>query len=210
MNPPTQQPIRLETDRFILRPLDRADVTGRLVRWLHDDELLRYVELPAHPSTNDFLRFMRQFDNVTNFLLGIFEKSDERLLGFYQVHTEPQLGRASTEVMIGDRRHWGTNAVFETRTRLLDYLFDTLGLYRVYGTVHARNLPALFNYKALGFTCEGILRGHAVTTDDEHADVYFFGMLRDEWLGRGAADGTEKTGIAAPGEQENANSSRPA
>ena len=49
MNPPTQQPIRLETNRFILRPLDRTDVSGRLVRWLHDDELLRYVELPARP-----------------------------------------------------------------------------------------------------------------------------------------------------------------
>lgn len=198
MSPPTQQPIRLETDRFILRPLDRADVTGRLVRWLHDDELLRYVELPAHPSTSDFIRFMRGFDNVTNFLIGIFEKPDERLLGFYQVHTEPDLGRASTEVMIGDRQHWGTNTVFETRTRLLDYLFGTLGLYRVYGTVHARNLPALFNYKALGFTCEGILRGHATTPDGDHADVYFFGMLRDEWLGENMPERTEKTGAAAP------------
>lgn len=198
MNPPTLQPIRLETDRFILRPLERTDVTGRLVRWLHDDELLRYVELPERPSTNDFLRFMRQFDNVTNFLLGIFEKSDERLLGFYQVHTDPKLGRASTEVMIGDRSHWGTNTVFETRTRLLDYLFDTLGLYRVYGTVHARNLPALFNYKALGFTCEGILRGHATTSDGDHADVYFFGMLRDEWLGRGDGESTEISSAAAP------------
>lgn len=198
MNPPPQQPIRLETNRFILRPLEQADVTGRLVRWLHDDDLLRYVELPERPSTNDFLRFMRQFDNVTNFLLGIFEKSDERLLGFYQVHTEPDLGRANTEVMIGDRRHWGTNTVFETRTRLLDYLFDTLGLYRVYGTVHARNLPALFNYKALGFTCEGILRGHATTPDGEHADVYFFGMLRDEWLGRDDAENTETSDATAP------------
>lgn len=198
MSPPAQQPIRLETDRFLLRPLERSDVTGRLIRWLHDDELLRYVELPERPSTNDFLRFMRQFDNVTNLLLGIFDKSDERLLGFYQVHTEPKLGRANTEVMIGDRRHWGTNTVFETRTRLLDYLFDTLGLYRVYGTVHARNLPALFNYKALGFTCEGILRGHAITSDDEHADVYFFGMLREEWLGRSDGEGTEGSELAVP------------
>ncbi len=198
MSPPAQQPIQLETDRFLLRPLDPADVTGRLIRWLHDDELLRYVELPERPSVNDFLRFMRQFDNVTNFLLGIFDKSDERLLGFYQVHTEPELGRASTEVMIGDRRHWGTNAVFETRTRLLDYLFDTLGLYRVYGTVHARNLPALFNYKALGFTCEGILRGHAITSDQDHADVYFFGMLRDEWLGRSDAESMEVSNSTVP------------
>ncbi len=198
MPPSKQQPVRLETERFILRPLERADVTGRLVRWLHDDDLLRYVELPARPSTNDFLRFMRRFDNVTHYLLGIFEKPDERLLGFYQVHTEPQLGRASTEVMIGDRRHWGTNTVFETRARLLDYLFDTLGLYRVYGTVHARNLPALFNYKALGFTCEGILRGHAVTSDGDHADVYFFGMVRDEWLDRGDANQTGKSDAALP------------
>lgn len=198
MSPPAQQPVRLETDRFLLRPLERSDVTGRLIRWLHDDELLRYVELPERPSTNDFLRFMRRFDNVTNLLLGIFDKSDERLLGFYQVHIEPRLGRASTEVMIGDRRHWGTNTVFETRTRLLDYLFDTLELYRVYGTVHARNLPALFNYKALGFTCEGILRGHAITSDDEHADVYFFGMLRDEWLGRGETESAEESALARP------------
>lgn len=172
---------RLETDRYLLRPLERADVTGRVVRWLHDEDLLRFVELPPRPTVQDFHRFMRRFDNQSSFLLGIFEKADGRLIGFYQVLVDHALRRASTEVLIGDRSHWGTGAVFETRARILDHLFGPVGLHRVFATVHARNLPTLFNYKALGFTCEGILRDHAMSSDGEHADVYLFGLLQSEW-----------------------------
>ena len=75
------------------------------------------------------------------------------------------------------------NQLSEVRDVLLPRLPD-LRLHRVYGLVHARNLPAVFNYRALGFTCEGVLRGHAMGAENEFSDVYFFGLLQREWQER--------------------------
>ena len=176
--------IRFETERFLMRPLTRADVTGRMVRWMHDDELLRYTELPVRPSVDAFIDFVNQFDNHSSLLLGLFTKDDEKAIGLFQIHCDLRLRRGRTEVLIGDRKFWGKKVVVEIRTRILDFLFNDLRLHRVYGLVHARNLPAAFNYRALGFTCEGILRRHAMGAENEFSDVYFFGLLQEEWQER--------------------------
>ncbi len=180
----TPSAVRFETERFVMRPLTRADVTGRMVRWMHDEELLRYTELPVRPSVDAFIDFVNRFDNQSSMLLGLFTREDEKAIGLFQIHCDLRLRRGTTEVLIGDRNFWGKKVVVEIRTRVLDFLFDDLGLHRVYGLVHARNLPAVFNYRALGFTCEGVLRGHAMGAENEFADVYFFGLLQQEWRER--------------------------
>jgi RimJ/RimL family protein N-acetyltransferase len=45
----------------------------------------------------------------------------------------------------------------------------------------ARNVPAIFNYKALGFRCEGVLKDHDISMLGERTDILMFGMLRSEW-----------------------------
>jgi RimJ/RimL family protein N-acetyltransferase len=75
----------------------------------------------------------------------------------------------------------GRNVVLETRHKVLDFAFYRLRCHKVYGTVMARNVPAIFNYKALGFRCEGVLKDHDISMLGERTDILMFGMLRSEW-----------------------------
>jgi ribosomal-protein-serine acetyltransferase len=74
--------------------------------------------------------------------------------------------------------------VIETRSAILDFLFDHKGCARACGFVYARNLPSVSNYLTLGFTHEGTLRGQLRRPGGERGDAMVFGMLREEWLAR--------------------------
>ena len=77
----------------------------------------------------------------------------------------------------------------ETRATLLDFLFDQMDLHKVTGRPHGRNFSSIYNYKALGFHCEAVLREQMRSIkDDQRLDQLIFGMLRDEWHARRSGD----------------------
>ena len=53
---------------------------------------------------------------------------------------------------------------------------------KVLGRPLARNFSAIFNYKAQGFTMEGILRKQILERDGTRTDQIYFGLLRSDWL----------------------------
>jgi RimJ/RimL family protein N-acetyltransferase len=71
----------------------------------------------------------------------------------------------------------------ETRKAVLKFLFEKTNCRRAWGNPCVRNLPSIFNYQALGFKSEGILRGHEFDPETGNSvDHIVFGLLRDEWL----------------------------
>jgi len=177
------QPLTIASEHFVLRSLTAADVDDRMVGWFADREVMEYVALPMDVPRDELLRFVQGFDNKHTFLLGL-QTGEGRLIGFYRVWCYFQYGYAKTAVLVGDRDYWGKKTVLETRAVLLDFLFDGLGLHKATGAVYTRNHAAVFNYKAQGFRCEGILREQEPGRDGRWLDVYLFGLLRDEWKAR--------------------------
>ena len=55
-----------------------------------------------------------------------------------------------------------------------------MGLYKVWLTVHCRNIPAINAYTALGFSVEGILRGEFILHGDRITALYM-GILREDF-----------------------------
>lgn len=87
-----------------------------------------------------------------------------------------------TSVVIGDQAYWGKNVVIEARTALLNFLFDRVGLHKILGRPHGRNFSSIFNYKAQGFRCEGILKEQMRSIKDgERLDQLIFGITKKEW-----------------------------
>jgi len=175
------QPLNIASANFVLRSMTAADVDDRMVGWFADRDVMEYVALPMHLPREQVVRLVQSFDNKSTFLLGLQPKTGPALIGFYRVWCYHHYGYAKTAVLIGDRAYWGKKAVLETRAVLLDFLFDGLRLHKVTGAVYTRNHAAVFNYKAQGFRCEGILREQEPGRDGQRLDVYLFGMLRDEW-----------------------------
>ena len=72
--------------RFVVRALRDQD-TDRMTAWLSDPEALEVLNLPARRLTKtDIANFIRSFDQRTNLLGGIFDRSNNMLVGILQWH----------------------------------------------------------------------------------------------------------------------------
>ena len=96
---------------------------------------------------------------------------------------------AQTNVVIGEKEFWGQSVVIETRAAIIDFLFDRMNMEKIWGRPIARNMPAIFNYKAQGFRTEGVLHKHLRDPSGKRIDQIMFGLLRDEWRARRRGEG---------------------
>jgi RimJ/RimL family protein N-acetyltransferase len=185
MNSGTSQarPVRLTTPRFLLRSLLPGDASDRYLSWAADSEVMGPLNVPVIRMTRQQLAaYIGSFDGITRFLIGIFSQNDNRHIGFYMIETDPIHCIANFNVVIGDKEFWGKKVVLETRPVLLDHFFKHRGIEKIFGQPLARNIPAIFNYKAEGWQLEGVLRGHRKSmTDGKRLDQMQFAMLKDEW-----------------------------
>ena len=180
------QPLRLETERFVLRSLRPEDICERMVKWINDPEIMAYVAPRGTRVTAGQLKAQtRRADNSSSFFLGVFCRDPDLLIGNYRINCSMPNRSAETTVVIGDRDYWGKRVVIETRAAILEFLFGRLEIEKVTGHPFVRNFPAVFNYKAQGFRCEGVFLKHVRLRDGSRLDQYAFAMLREEWLARG-------------------------
>jgi RimJ/RimL family protein N-acetyltransferase len=178
------EPVSLLTARFHLRSLNESDAGERYLGWLRDPEVMRYVNARRTGQSLEELRaFVRRHDDRDNFLLGIFTRSAGLHIGNLSAECHPIHRTAKLGVLIGDRDYWGTGAVLEARSAQLDFLFGEADIEKAWGPCYAHNVPALFNYRTLGFTVEGVQRAHVVC-DGARMDVVNFALFRGQWLAR--------------------------
>lgn len=162
-----------------------ADVSERYIAWAKDPELMENLNTPARTvSRTQLQRYIKTFDNRTKFHLGVFTRRDDVHIGFFTIYVDNKNRSAQTNVVIGDRDYWGKGVVLEARAAIIEFLFEKIGLEKVWGTPYERNFPSIFNYKAQGFTCEGVLRKHVVNVKGKRVDQYVFGLLREDWRAR--------------------------
>lgn len=192
-------PLSLESENFFLRSMTPTDVTNRYIEWAKDAELMENLNTPPRDISRDQLtRYISRFDNRTRYHLGVFTKESGLHIGFYTIYIDPRTRAAQTNVVIGDRNFWGKSVVLETRAVIIDFLFERLGMQRIWGTPFERNFPSIFNYKAQGFTCEGVMRKHGVRVSGERVDQYIFGLLREEWRARKGSKAAKGSVIEPP------------
>lgn len=177
------QTVEIETEHYRLRSLVESDATDRYLQWIKNPDVNQYLEVRLYDSSIQTIKaFISSHDNQSSFLLGMIDKEDNSHVGNYSARCDSYHKTATLGVMIGDRKHWGRRIVIETRSAVLDFLFTQLDILKVHGACYSNNVPAIYNYKAQGFECEGILKSHRFS-GNKRVDVMMFAMSRDAWMG---------------------------
>ena len=88
--------------------------------------------------------------------------------------------RATIGVLIGDKNYWGKNAVNETRSKIIDWLFDEKGINKIESGPMSNNYLAIFNLTKQGWQNEGILKEHYLI-DGKKVDSVQYGITKTEW-----------------------------
>lgn len=175
------EPLLMQSDRFVIRSALPKFIDDVYIGWWNDEEV--QIGLNAKPrgwGQKQALAHVAKFDNKYRFHFLIFPKGAKDPIGFMSVFIEA--GKiARSNIAIGNKNWWGDKVVVEVRDRVFRFLFVNLRMEKIYGKVQARNFPSIYNYKAQGFSCEGVLRQHMVMPDKERVDQIVFGLLRSEW-----------------------------
>lgn len=195
----------LPTPRLTLRPLVPADASA--VYAMHADPVtLRYWSTPpwAEPALADELiaRDLAAMAAGDYIRLGIERQSDGRLIGLCTLFAFYLPSRRCEIGYILHRDSWGQGYMHEALLTLLDYGFGVLDLNRVEADIDPRNTGSQRTLDRLGFQREGLLRERWIVSG-EVSDTALHGLLRRDWLARGAADGLSATlpaGAAPPAE----------
>ena len=174
--------------RIILRD-KRVEEAEKDYQWRSDPELARLDA--AIPLTMSFERYMKLFEDQLKYptpgshhfsidalaggnLAG--DSLDRRFIGncmYYDLDTvnlEAELG-----IVVGDRDYWSDGYGFDAVTTLLDHLFTTRNLKRVYLHTLEWNKRALRSFTNSGFNPVRPVRRMA-------HDFILMEVLRDEWF----------------------------
>jgi ribosomal-protein-alanine N-acetyltransferase len=173
--------VTLESENYLIRSLVQKDATPEYISWWNDEDVQGPLGFKPRGWTEQRAKqHISNFDNRKRFHLGIFPKGESLPIGFFAIFVEGEI-RATTNVVIGNKEYWGKGVVKEVRTCALDFIFQQLGMKKVSGKVNSNNYPSIFNYKALNFKTEGVLRKQTRGSEGQLLDEICFGLLKEEW-----------------------------
>lgn len=177
---------RIETERLVVRCYEPAD--ARLLMesvqesvehlkpwmpWAHDEPQ------PLEQKLRGVLRFRGRFDLQEDYIYGIFNREETRLLGGTGLHTR-----------VGDRQleigYWiHTDFVkkgfaTESSAALTKVAFEIVGIHRLEIHCDPHNLASAAVPRKLGFTHEGTLR-QKTSFLDRWSDSMVWGLLDTEY-----------------------------
>lgn len=180
-------PPALAGTSVVLEPLTESHVTDNYVRWLADQEVIRYLDVRfRQPQTSeDILNYVRSFYGpMERYAWAIYLRASNAMVG---TATIPRVDRihltAGIGLMIGDHSAWGTGAGPEALALVIEFAFETLHLRRLAEHNVALNHRSNFMLRRAGFRHEGTLRwAYRLASDrDEWVDGLEFGLLAEEW-----------------------------
>ncbi|MBJ6134422.1 GNAT family N-acetyltransferase [Ochrobactrum sp. Q0168] len=172
--------ITLENENYIVRNLLPSDVNVDFLAWFGKPDILRGLNLSGLDFNIDTLRrFVSGFDNVHNYILGIFARSGGTLIGFYTLDVNLQHKTGVITTAVGHDAHRGAGVMWETIDGVLDYFYDHRDIEKITARVLAKNYAMLFNLKHnLRFALEARLRHEALAPDGRRLDILVFASYK--------------------------------
>ncbi|HMR94752.1 MAG TPA: bifunctional GNAT family N-acetyltransferase/class I SAM-dependent methyltransferase [Microthrixaceae bacterium] len=190
-------PIRVETDRLILRDLTLDDVDDRYCSWLRDEEVTQFLEARFDDNSPESLqRYVRsQLADGSTVFAAIVEKPDLVIGTIKLGPIDPHHRRADIGIMLGERSAWGRRYATEAIEALSVFAFEQLGVIRLSAGAYSVNQGSIKAFTRAGFSVEGRLKGGA-QVGAERVDLVLMGRLAP---GMPATSDLELGGTGSPG-----------
>jgi RimJ/RimL family protein N-acetyltransferase len=137
--------------RYFLRTVKREDASDRWAGWLSDPWTVHVLNsAPRAFTRSDVADYIKQFDQRSRLLLGIFEMGTRLHVGFLRIDLDDS-GDALVNAVIGEAAHRNRGATTDVFVALLDFLFDKIRVRRVRASVLLRNDATLAYLLKLGW-----------------------------------------------------------
>jgi RimJ/RimL family protein N-acetyltransferase len=172
-------------------PIDHEKDSEIESKWTHDSEFMRMMDTaPARPMSAAMIKKryeklekqIEESKNLYHFM--IRAKTDDRLIGTAEVERiEWANGNGFLRLGIGAAEDRGKGYGTQALQMLLRFAFAELNLFRVSAAVPEYNEAAIALVKKFDFVQE-VCRRKSLERDGRRWDLYFFGLLNEEWQAR--------------------------
>lgn len=181
--PQTPRQVSFETPNLLVRTMTVSDATARWAAWFDQGQVREGLNLGNEPKTkSDMEAYVRKFDQVSNLLLGIFDRSNALLIGIFTVQVDWQLSRYLANTVVGEADYRHRGVMLEVTPPFRDYFFEDLGLRVMTATALATNKPIIGYLEKTGWTLNQTLTNHARSSaDGRPVDLCLYSITRDAW-----------------------------
>lgn len=175
----------LESTRLILRTFEERDIQP-FSAYRSDPEVARYQAWAAPFSQAQARQFVTEMRAKTPgqagqwYQLALQLKEGGQMIGDCAFHLAED-GRQAEIGLTLARDYQGQGYAREAITCLLEYLFASLKVHRVFANVDPANVASMRVLSKLGFRCEGRFR-QSLWLKDEWVDEEWYALLQEEWL----------------------------
>ncbi len=178
---PSHSPVYIESGDYIVRSLKDTDASEELLSWLNRADMLRGLNLDKVDFNLSQLRaFIAGFDNYLHFILGIFNRNDEKLIGFYTIDVNRTHKTGSLTTGIGDTSERGKRTLWATIDAILDYFYAERDIEKFTARILARNYAMLFNFKNnTRFVLEAHLKDECLAPNGKRVDLLVFASFKN-------------------------------
>jgi len=182
------RPIKLTTERLLLRPFTLDDVED-VLEFTNDAEWARYqVNIPPVPyAREDAEKLVAMFSDPAKC----------EVEGILQIFAITLKGKVIGDIVINQRgvdrrnertelayslsrQHWGKGLMTEAARTVMNWAFQTYSFNRMFAYCDPRNVRSRRVLEKLGMKREGQLRSH-LKWNGEFRDQLYYGILRAEW-----------------------------
>ena len=175
------KPIFLIGVKVNLRPIAKEDMLV-IIRWINDPAVREFVSatLPQNEKQEEEW-FNKIGKDDKNIILAIETKKGILigLMGIHQINWKDRI--CTTGAIIGEKEYWGQGYGTDAKMILLDYIFNTLNLYKVCSAVIEYNKRSLRYSLHCGYKIEGRRRKH-IFKEGRYWDFIELGLFKKEWL----------------------------
>ncbi len=174
----------IETPRLLIRPFVPDDAAD-LARRRSDPEVAKYqnwiVPYPVERAETMVASVVTMGgpENGEWWMAAVCDRSNGEVLGDLALHMSED-GRSAEIGYTFASENWGKGYASESVDAFLGYLFDELGVTRVFGMLHPDNPASAMVLERSGFLFEGHTRS-SFWLDGEVSDDWIYGLLRSDW-----------------------------
>lgn len=165
----------------VLRAIERDDLPN-YVRWLNDEQVLRYFGFYRPMSLAQEERWYEKSLSDSAAVHFAVQYEGRHVGGAGFDHIDGKNASAEVGLFIGEPELWDRGLGGDVLGTLLRYGFEQLNLNRIYLRVFADNERAVHLYEKVGFQHEGCWREHEFRHGRYH-DMLWMSVLRREWAG---------------------------
>lgn len=166
--------MRIETPRMYIRDFNPKDAYD-LHEILGDSETMKNCE-PAY-TFEKTQSFLKEFCIEKSGAFAAVLKASQKVIGY--ILFKPWEEDVYEIGWIFNKKYWRNGYAYESCSAVINYGFHDMGLHKVVAetTDRAKSVGLM---EKLGMQCEGVQRSQTRDDKGNWADLYLYGLLKDE------------------------------